>query len=40
MYKKICTKCKTEKDNIQFSKDKNRGDGFFPICKKCTNLMG
>lgn len=35
MNTKVCTKCKVEKETINFSKDKNRKDGFFPICKNC-----
>jgi hypothetical protein len=35
METKVCIKCKVEKENVLFNKDKNRKDGFFPICKNC-----
>jgi 5-methylcytosine-specific restriction endonuclease McrA len=35
MYKK-CSKCKEEKLFSEFSKDKNRKDGYYPKCKNCT----
>ncbi len=34
----ICTKCKIEKKPPDFCKDKNRPNGFNPICKECINI--
>jgi hypothetical protein len=34
---KICTKCKIEKDESEFYKDKSRKDGLCSQCKKCRN---
>lgn len=33
---KTCTKCKIEKDFIEFSKDKSRKDGYQKKCKICS----
>ena len=38
MLTKKCTKCGEEKELVEFSKDKNRIDGFCPQCKVCTKL--
>lgn len=32
---KTCTKCRIEKDESEFSKDKNYKDGFYCYCKLC-----
>lgn len=32
---KCCSKCREEKLFSEFHKDKNRKDGFYPICKQC-----
>jgi len=34
---KKCTKCKIEKEIIEFSKDKQKKDGYRPSCKSCNN---
>jgi hypothetical protein len=34
--KKICTKCKVEKDFSFFSTDKSKTDGFYSSCKICN----
>ena len=34
---KQCKKCKSNKDEWLFSKDKNRSDGLFPWCKECKS---
>jgi len=34
---KKCSKCGIEKEENEFSKDKNRKDGLFPVCKQCTS---
>lgn len=34
---KRCYKCKQEKDESSFNKDKNRKDGLSPICKECKH---
>ena len=33
--RKICSKCKDEKDVSEFSKDRSRKDGYAHFCKKC-----
>lgn len=33
--KKLCTKCKVEKDSAEFSVDKTKIDGLYSQCKKC-----
>lgn len=38
MVTKICNKCKVEKDVCNFSKDKNRKDGYYIQCKECRKL--
>jgi len=35
---KTCTKCKVEKNFVEFSKDKSRKDGLFPQCKICKRI--
>lgn len=35
---KICGGCKTNKENEEFSKDKNRVTGLRSWCKVCSNL--
>jgi hypothetical protein len=35
---KICSRCKLEKNENEFHKDKNRKDGLYPHCKICKNL--
>jgi hypothetical protein len=35
MEKKICTKCKIEKDICEFRKDKTKKDGLYSSCKEC-----
>ena len=35
MEKKVCSKCKEEKEVCEFSKDISRKDGCFPQCKNC-----
>jgi len=35
MKSKICSKCKIKRPIIEFSKDKTRKDGYYPICKTC-----
>lgn len=37
METKICSKCKVEKLLYDFSKDKNRSDGYYVYCKECCN---
>lgn len=32
---KVCRKCKLEKDESEFSKDKSRKDGLYSHCKAC-----
>jgi hypothetical protein len=32
---KICSKCKIEKDESEFSKSKDKKDGLYCNCKKC-----
>ena len=34
--KKVCFKCKSEKNQSDFHKDKNRKDGLFSYCKNCV----
>ena len=34
---KVCTKCKLEKDFLEFSKNKSKKDGHSHICKLCDN---
>jgi hypothetical protein len=34
---KVCTKCKVEKDFLEFSKNKYKKDGHNHICKLCDN---
>ena len=36
--KKICTKCKVEKDLSYFVKDKQKKDGYRSSCKKCREV--
>jgi len=35
MEKKICSKCKIEKDVCEFRKDKTKFDGLYSSCKEC-----
>jgi hypothetical protein len=35
MEKKICSKCKFEKDVCEFRKDKTKSDGIYSSCKEC-----
>jgi hypothetical protein len=35
MRKKICTKCKLEKEFLFFSKDNSKSDGLYSSCKIC-----
>jgi hypothetical protein len=35
MEKKVCSKCKEEKEVCEFNKDSTRKDGCFPQCKNC-----
>ena len=35
MAKKICNKCKIEKELTEFYKDKQKKDGYSPTCKEC-----
>lgn len=37
---KVCSRCKKEKEESFFHKDKNRKDGLYPICKICRNKIG
>lgn len=37
MERKICSKCKFEKEVDEFSKDKRQKDGYTSSCKKCRN---
>jgi hypothetical protein len=32
---KVCSKCESEKSLDEFTKDKNRPDGRYPLCKLC-----
>jgi hypothetical protein len=34
---KVCSKCKEEKENSCFAKNKNRRDGLQTFCKECNN---
>lgn len=34
---KVCSTCKEKRDTAQFSKDKNRKDGLYPVCKLCKS---
>lgn len=36
---KKCIKCSLSFELTNFSKDKNRSDGYFPICKNCTKKL-
>lgn len=38
MSKKICSKCKIEKDTSEFSKNKSKTDGFQHSCKECNKI--
>lgn len=33
---KVCVRCKQEKSDDAFARDKNRRDGLYPHCKECT----
>jgi hypothetical protein len=33
---KVCSKCKVEKDEIEFYKNKSKSDGLSTYCKKCS----
>jgi hypothetical protein len=35
---KTCSKCKLQKETIEFSKDKGQKDGLYPSCKACKAL--
>ena len=35
MEKKVCSKCKEEKEVCEFNKDKSKKDGYRPNCKLC-----
>lgn len=37
METKVCSKCKIEKETINFHKAKDRKDGLYPQCIKCKN---
>jgi hypothetical protein len=36
---KKCCKCKIEKENVEFSKDKSRKDGLYHKCKSCSKIQ-
>ncbi len=36
---KTCTKCKTPKEFVEFTKNKSRKDGLNPACKQCHRAM-
>jgi hypothetical protein len=38
MEKKVCSKCKEEKEVCEFGKDKTKKSGYKSQCKKCTNI--
>jgi hypothetical protein len=38
MKKKICSKCKEEKDVCEFSKDKSKNSGYKSQCKDCVKI--
>ena len=38
MDKKICTKCKKEKNLTEFHKNKRMKDGYFYYCKECKSI--
>jgi hypothetical protein len=38
MEKKICSKCKEEKEVCEFGKDKTKKSGYKSQCKKCANI--
>ena len=38
MEKKVCSKCKEEKDICEFGKDKFKKTGYSSYCKSCINL--
>jgi hypothetical protein len=38
MDKKVCSKCKEEKEVCEFGKDKTKKSGYKSQCKKCTNI--
>jgi len=39
METKICSKCKEEKFICEFTKDKQRSDGYYVYCKKCRRVI-
>jgi len=38
MEKKVCRKCKEDKEVCEFNKDKNKKDGISTLCRKCTKI--
>lgn len=38
MEKKICSKCKEDKEVCEFNKDKNKKDGLSTICRECKKI--
>lgn len=40
MEKKICSKCKIEKNICEYRKDSTKKDGLYSSCKECTKFFG
>ena len=38
MEKKVCRKCKEDKEVCEFNKDKNKKDGISTLCRECTKI--
>lgn len=38
MEKKVCRKCKKNKDICEFNKDKNKKDGISTLCRECKKI--